>query len=599
MQVASTATVGFSRSLLLAFCVWCLAINAVSLFSGSVEASSALGFQVARTSDPALVRIVSVDSGGAAEASGLRAGDLIQLRNLSPGDRYRLLTGVYPHERIPIVISRGQQVIRLTYQSGDKPIWRWDVWIWCIASFWMLGFAFLIAWRRPDSAEARILCVLLALNPAGAGLMAGAWIGPSPFVDLLTACAGYLITWISAALLATYAVLFGRPLSRARRVMTWLAYAAAAALALYEIVRLALLWTGAVPWVAQTLAPDWNFGWGAIPYVLALACAWAAAAAAQGQERSRIVWTTATIGLLYLAQSMMFFAPMIFHNSGQGSALPIAYAFVNVGAFLAPLGMTYALLNRRLLDIGFALNRVAIFSAVSIIIVGLFVLAEWALSAWLERASHTANLLADAAVAVALGFSIRFVHARVEHVLDRIFFRKRHEDEQAIRRFSREAAYITDAGTLCARTVATLERHADASSVVLALDDGLGSYGAVSENDPAILSLRTWHRVVDLHRIATRFQGEYAYPMVARGRLVGALVIGPKRSQESYAPDESQAIEELAQGVGGALDILLQAGTARDDRIVAELEAMRSGIAEGFRTINARLGRGDEITENL
>jgi hypothetical protein len=38
--------------------------------------------------------------------------------------------------------------------------------------------------------------------------------------------------------------------------------------------------------------------------------------------------------------------------------------------------------------------------------------------------------------------------------------------------------------------------------------------------------------------------------------LVGALVLGPKRSGESYAPDESNAIMQLAREVGAALHIL-------------------------------------------
>jgi hypothetical protein len=592
VQVASTAAVGFWRSLLLAFVFCCLVINAVSLFSDSVEASSALGFQVTRVADSALVRVTAVDPGGAAEASGLDVGDVIHVRSLSPGDRYRLLTGVYPHERIPIAVSRGGRQLQLIYESGDAPAWRWDIDLWCAASFWMLGFAIVIAWRRADAVEARILCVLIALVPASAGWQAGSWIGFSPFADMLTAIAGYTLTWLSAALLATYAQLFGRPLSPARRVFTALAYISAAGAAIYESVRLVLLWTGATPWVAQTLGPDWNMAWGAAPFLLALACALMGVSAAHPKERGRIAWSTATLSVLYLAQAFGSLVPMLFPGVARGNALVIAYSCINIGTFLAPLGMTYALLNRRLLDINFALNRVAVFSTVSLIIVGLFVLAEWGIGVWLERAGHTANLLASAAVALALGLSIRVVHSRVEHVLDRVFFRKRHEDEQAIRRFAKEAAYVTELDVLIARAVDVLERHADASFVRLALDDGLGHYGEVSENDPAIVSLQTWHRVVDLHELDTQLDGERAYPMVARGRLVGALVLGPKHSHEAYAPDESGAIEEVAHGVASALYVLSQKQSPADDRIVKELTSMRDAIADGFAKINQRLERG-------
>jgi hypothetical protein len=41
--------------------------------------------------------------------------------------------------------------------------------------------------------------------------------------------------------------------------------------------------------------------------------------------------------------------------------------------------------------------------------------------------------------------------------------------------------------------------------------------------------------------------------MAVGGRLIGVLVLGPKRSGESYAPDESAAIGELAQAVGTAV----------------------------------------------
>ena len=99
------------RFALLAVCLCCIAINAISLFSDAVVSSSGLGFQVSRTADSGVVRVDAVDSGGAAERSGLRVGDLLELRKLSPGDRYRILTGIHPHERIALVVSRGGRAI--------------------------------------------------------------------------------------------------------------------------------------------------------------------------------------------------------------------------------------------------------------------------------------------------------------------------------------------------------------------------------------------------------------------------------------------------------------------------------------------------------
>ena len=107
------------------------------------------------------------------------------------------------------------------------------------------------------------------------------------------------------------------------------------------------------------------------------------------------------------------------------------------------------------------------------------------LATWLQEASHTASLAVSAAVALLLGFSIRFVTLGSSRCWTGLF-QKRHQDEEAIRRFAREAPYVTDVGTLLDRTTTVLEDRADSSFVSIALHDGNGCYGSVSENDPAI-----------------------------------------------------------------------------------------------------------------
>ncbi len=579
------------RAVLLTFCCCAAVLNAFTLVTDSIQSSSALGFQVSRTADPAVVRVDAVDPGGAAEVSGVRAGDLINVRDLAPAQRYRLLIGVHPHEKIGFVVLRGATKVPVDYVAGGPPSWRWDTLLWSFSSFWMLAFAAFIAWRRADSVQARVLSALLTAYVASSALLPGTWLSPSPLADAVAASIGWALNWLWVPLLATYASVAAQPLSPLRRGLTALAYASAGVLAIFGIVRIVALWNGSLPWVAQGVGPEWNMTYGAIPYALAVVCGWSALAAARGAERSRIAWIITPLMIFYVAEMMLYFVPAMLPSELHGEALIASYGFANFGSVLAPLGMTYALLNRRVLDIGFALNRVAIFSGVSIVVVGAFMLFEWAIGSWLQGQSHTTSIAIGAAVALLLGFSIRFVHDRVEHVLDRVFFRKRHEDEEAIRRFAREAAFVTDPAVLVDRTVEVLERHADASFVRLAIGNGDGTYAGITENDPAIVSLRTWHRRLDLHGVDSKFEGEFAYPLVARGRLVGALLLGPKRSQESYAPDESDAIEDLAHHVGGVLDVLGHAALGEGDSVLTELKAMHRAIADGFSSLQSRLER--------
>jgi hypothetical protein len=302
----------------------------------------------------------------------------------------------------------------------------------------------------------------------------------------------------------------------------------------------------------------------------------------RGADRARLGWVTASL------------APFVLGSFAVGIAYPFAVSWIwipvaisNVGIFLAPLGLAYAMVNRRLLDLTFVINRVAVFTGVSIVVIGTFVLAEWGLSEWLSTVGHTTNVFVSAALALALGLSLRAIHDRVNSVLDSVFFRKRHEDELALRTFAREAPSVTDAATLLERARQSREQHADASSVAFALNDGRGRYGDVDENDPALVALRTDRKLVDLHTVPTELRGEFAYPMLARGRMLGALVLGPKRSGEAYAPDESAAIEQIAAAIAGTLDVLALSQDRSGDVL---LDGIRS-IQDSLRDIGEQLER--------
>jgi hypothetical protein len=168
-----------------------------------------------------------------------------------------------------------------------------------------------------------------------------------------------------------------------------------------------------------------------------------------------------------------------------------------------------------------------------------------------------------------------------------MLFRKRHEDETALRRFAHEAAYVNDREALVRRSLETVRNHTAAETSDMLLFDGSAAFRSVSdpaalpihESDPAIVALRAWNKTVDLHAVpGSQVHGDLVFPMAARGRLVGALVCGPKRDGEAYAPDETDALGALAHGVAGAL-VLLE---ARDGR---SSEAVMAELAESVRAL--------------
>jgi len=516
-----------------------------------------VGWCIKPTAVPFHDAVGAVRPGLPAAEAGIKDGDIFDLRRASVTARWRLRTRWLANQSLTYVVLRGanQQIVTL------KP--KHDIYLtsgWYVGALGDLGalvFATLIAWRRPWLVEARLLCLFLIAQMLEDYLAPTGWVTPWPGLDFGAVMAGQLVGDLAVAFLIAYTLLFGRPLSRTRKVIAAFAFVLLGFDLLLSWATYAGTWTGRFDLVsgpigASALLNPWE------PFaenLLVPIAVVAAFAATRGRERSVLVWTTAMLVVINLkaaAENIILILPM----PAPSLLIDLPNSIGDIAHFLTPFAIGYAVLNRRLLDIGFMLNQAAVFSGVSLIVVGLFTLGEWLIGSWLGRMSHATNLTISAALVLVLGFSVRTIHSRVERVLDRVFFRKRHEDEMAIRNFAEQAADAGDASALVRETRETLERHADAEYVTLAMGDGSGRYGSVSESDPAIVALRGRHAALDLKTLSTQLQGEFAYPMIARGQLVGALVLGPKRSGDSYAPDESHAIMQLALAVGGALRIL-------------------------------------------
>jgi hypothetical protein len=415
---------------LLALCALCGFLFAIDIASGTLTASEGLDFRVEASGTPHVGRIEGVANGSLAESAGLRDGDLVPFAKLDPEDRYRLLSGVYSHELLTIVVMRDGTTRTIAYTSGPAvPQTRWDLLLADASTVWMLFFAVLLAWRRPELPEARALSAFLALNQLFGVIGPGDWASPWLFIDIGICIAAYLALGMASALLAYYAGLFAAPLSPLRRTLIAGSYVSAGTGVLGAAYVLCGCIYGFVDpfathnWVRLTIAASQLF-----PFLALIATV----AAARGAERGRVGWTTLSVSPLLLAQAPFVFAVAVLGTSILGYSL---WAQVmNVASFFAPLGISYALLNRRLLDLGFALNRAAVYTGVSIVVVGTFMLVEFALSEWLG-AGRNANIIAGSILALLLGFSMRHIHARVDHLLDSVFFKKRHEDERANSRF--------------------------------------------------------------------------------------------------------------------------------------------------------------------
>jgi hypothetical protein len=565
------------RALLLSMCaiVALLAVYDIVVEYAGPNSTSIVGQwgdTVAASSQPYHLVVLSIDPGHGADIAGLRPGDLIDIRANTPVERFWLFGQPVTGRPVTILARRGTQQYHFTIvpQPAEplrrlllSPIW--------LGFIWIALFAGVIAWRRSDDPQMRTLCLLLVTYAFWETTNQHYESSESLWVLTAAATANVLGT-LTVAFWAACAGSFAPPRSRLRRGAQWLCYAlvgTSIAVGLVKIVGIVTLQVDPIAFGSSASG---------LPFVLAClaatACTALALSATQAAERQRAIWS------LFPAAILIFVGFGAESAQGIMRSYELAWGVYYVASgfnIVTPMVLTYVALNRRLLDIGFVLNRAAVFAIVSTTLIGTFVIVEWIANEWLS-ANHTTGAVVGMLVALALGLSMRYIHRFADRFVDRVLFRKRYEDEAALRRFAHEAGFITDSTVLLERAESTVKASTGANASILVLDDGRTS---VDENDPALVALRAWHKPLDLELFPdSALHGQFAFPMVARGELVAVMICGSKQDSEVYAPDESEALQLLADGVGSALSLLSQARAPSNATLAGTLAELRAAIRD-------------------
>jgi hypothetical protein len=520
--------------------------------------------------DYAHLRVVSV-TGDDAENGGLLPGDVLApLFPYGPAQRYG-------NETIGATYRWGVQrgalhFIATTHVTslarGDFALYE----IFNAVRIAMLLMAIVVAVRRPDDRAARALVTFLAL--IGLTLTSGGHWLPEPLFRAWTSLRSPLET-ISLSQGLLYACIF--PFASERGLRRWLLrinpwyllFSAGSVFAIltYNQVRNAEPDLGA----ASTF-----LDWSPMAFLAAIAVAfWIAAVGSTGRDRQRVYWAAGSICVGFAGPVLV----TILEYGVHYNAAWVEYLALTLLAI--PIGLAYTILRHRTVDIGFVISRALVLTILSAGIILAFGLLERALGKLFIDASHIASRSVELALALGLGFSLRSLHAQIERIIDRIFFRHRQRALAALKAFATDVYFITDPDVALERTVAVVQQGADAENAALYLiADGVfgcaaagepsGLPAEINENDPLFVRMRASRRPELLREVGSAIEAEIAFPMFVRATLVGALVLAAKRSGEAYDPEENALLADLAQRAGLALDALQTNAMRR------ELEAVMS-----------------------
>ena len=361
------------RPALLGTCAFVFATLVASVFAntgfpGSAPWVGKFGMAMNASGFPFEIAVRHVNRGGPTERAGVRDGDRIAVRGNPAATNLRLFYGAFNGESQVLNLKRGATARSVTLVPAAEPT-GWDFWLSVFDDALFVAFATLIAWRRAHVPQMRTLALLML-----AGVMSTtAFATPSPFASLAFSAASSLCGLTGALLWAIFAGTFARPLSPARRATQRIVYLLAV-VSVVELLFVAFavvtLWTDPVPLFFSPLA--------GIPYALMVASALAASVlairACGGVERQQALWTLVPLGIIFCGIQVIANGAALLPAS---SALDFAEnATIAIMILASGFALTYAAVSRKLIDIGFVLNRAAVFGIVSTIVIGAFVVVS-------------------------------------------------------------------------------------------------------------------------------------------------------------------------------------------------------------------------------
>jgi len=536
-------------------------------------------------------RLRVVVAGPQALSAGLRPGDIVEPRAMSPAARVGLLTGAAGgRSALPVVRDGKLQTVSVPYVR--TPPTAYDILFAGAGILVYLAAGAFVLFGGRDTASLGLGIFLICFAGAAFNFNRDGYLAPGARVPIDVA------QYTLATLTIYGAFVLNEALSRGvltERVLSVLRRIVVAYCAVFWIVtagtQIIFPLTGCtVPLFDSAL----YLYLGGAAGVITILGATIVRARGTDPRLSWIFWTTVVCFGPFIAVSAvdrLFDAALLTD--------PYVRLAVELVPFLTlPIVYAYVILRYRVIDVSFVLNRALAYTVLTTLLLGGVILAE----TFTEKIalSRNASLLLELAVPLALGLSFDALQKRLQSGIDRILFRAKHRAEAALLAFARDCAFIERVATLRLRTVENVLEQSRATGVALYERTGTGYRlaqaagnvafpGDLDADDGAFVRMRATLAPVDLTGAGSAAaRGGLAFPLAVGGLLDGALVCTPRASGEVYAPDERELLQRVTQAVAGAL-----AATRARER--ADFVA---AVADGALDLDQATARARDLREN-
>lgn len=204
--------------------------------------------------------------------------------------------------------------------------------------------------------------------------------------------------------------------------------------------------------------------------------------------------------------------------------------------------------------------RAYAYGLVSAVVVAVFAIGETLTENFVSHHSRVAGTVIELGIVAAGALALRPFHSRVETLIDSIFTKRRREARAALARLQKQLTSYADVSQLLHHMIETVDRHMSTAGSAVYLWRGEYAPEATSFertlesiplNDALPIRLRSSPVPVDPTALGSMAAGRLAFPMMARGELVGFLAVAPKHID--YDAEDLHALSALVEAAGLAL----------------------------------------------
>ena len=320
----------------------------------------------------------------------------------------------------------------------------------------------------------------------------------------------------------------------------------------------------------------------------------------RGDGRQRIRWVVFAFGISLIAASVDYF---FYPRLGEPYWL---HATFRLSGVVVPIAVAYAIVRHRVIDVNFVISRAVVFAALTTLLVAIFGVIDWFFTNRLQ--AHGLGTITEIAVAVALGFWLNTLHRRVDTLVDRVLFRRKHKAEVRLQRIAAGLMHSSSSDAIGQALVdePVMALGLASSALFWRAEDrsfeswrvhGWDSDAArmMDKNDMLILQLAARDEPLILDEVDLLRDGLpggparpcLAIPVSVRGELRAICLYGSHEHGEALDPDEVQTLFALATAAAAAFDHVEAADLRRRLEAVESVERENAGLRAKLAALRA------------